>query len=148
LAEIGSSQIDVSRLYELTGSRQPGVATAARSRLVEILVRRDVAAALTTATEPTTQVVVAVKLMAEVLMQLPASLATFSTAELLLTVSEVGEDAKIKDLTILFFDSILKSRGPDVEAMARALAPDFQGTILELLDAASMADRTTRIHPA
>lgn len=147
LAEIQAPGTPLSRLYDLAGCDEPALAAAARLRLVEVVFDDDFAALITSATDPHEQVGVALKLVVKALDTFPAQIAAFAVSDLLEVLDQIGGD---EELGRTLFDLVqvkVRSKGAEVEEMARSLAGSFAGTIDELMVAAVLAERNTRATP-
>ena len=137
--EVHGRSVSLRRLHEIAKGDDLAAAAAARSVLVERVMRGTLTKVVASANDPFGQMLVAVKLIAELLPTLPAAAAAFSPLELFGGANSRynGASTEWGDLVVRIVQLILESMGPDVESEARALAEGgFDGSLLELLAAA------------
>jgi hypothetical protein len=141
LTEASGIDTPEERLLQLVRQSDTEVSEAALGNLIRRKGGGNLAQQLS-ASRPEDVLRTTIAALCDVLGQLPAVVASRSQDSLRSSLKSAGfVTTLVCDLFIACIDEIVRSRGPDVEAAARALAVNFPGTITDLLDTTELAIR-------
>jgi hypothetical protein len=133
MVQVNDPDCPDSTLIELSASASPEVSEAALGRLIRRRADGELQRRLAeSAPEDVLGTTLAV--LCEVLEQLPANVLNRSPESLSSSIGVAGFSKGTSALVSVLLDAFLGSRGSKVEEIARALAVNYPGTLVELLE--------------
>ena len=143
LREVRAKGTTPERLEELARSSDDAVAEAAVGRIVRERLDGLLREALNDPSDPREQAASVMTVMVALLESIPGRMAAFSTEQIDRLFASVFDTRRgVAPVRVAFrslLDGLLESRGSVVAEVARGLAPGWDGSLLDLLDAAELA---------